>query len=338
MKKVALVLVVLLLLAGGAAGVVYMRARQFADAPFGQKPVVVEIGKSAGPQHIAKLLSNAGAISDADGFVRTLRWFHRGAVLKAGEYEFALPMSPSQIIGKLVRGEILLHRFTVPEGLRVDEIAPIVGESGLCSEHDFLKLARSAEEAKKLGVSATSLEGYLFPDTYSMPKGIGCQGILAKMVSNARAALTQARSAGQDKKLTDAEVMTLASIIEKETGQAEERPRISCVFHNRMRIGMPLQTDPTVIYAHLLTFDFQWDGKIHRSDLDREHPYNTYKVKGLPPGPIASPGLAAMSAAVSPLTCKDLYFVSKNDHTHVFCPDLKCHSANVAKYQLGQKG
>jgi UPF0755 protein len=135
-------------------------------------------------------------------------------------------------------------------------------------------------------------------------------------------------------KLNEREGVTLASIVEKETGQAEERQRISCVFHNRLKKNIPLGTDPTVIYSVLLQNDFVWDGNLHKSDLVRPHPYNTYVVRGLPPGPISNPGQAAMDAALHPVECNDLFFVSRNDHTHVFCPDLKCHEAAVQKWQI----
>jgi UPF0755 protein len=128
--------------------------------------------------------------------------------------------------------------------------------------------------------------------------------------------------------------VTLASIVEKETGVAGDRAHVSCVYTNRLRKGMILQADPTVIYAILLSNDFEWDGNIHKKDLSLEHPYNTYMMKGLPPGPIANPGAAALEAALHPLECPDLYFVSRNDGTTVFCPDLKCHNANVQKYQV----
>lgn len=337
MKKAAAALLLLLVLGLAGAGLYWLQAKAFGAEPFGQGTVVVEIPHGAGPRALGKILSSAGAVADADKFVRHLRWFRRGVATKAGEYQLELPMTPDAIIDQLVRGEVLLHQFTVPEGRRLDEIAAIVGATGLCAEKDFLKLARAEGTAKKLGVPASSLEGYLFPETYSVPRTIGCLGLAQAMVAGARAAYREAdkqRLAGVT--LGEAEAMTLASIIEKETGQAEERPRISCVFHNRLKRGIKLQTDPTVIYATLLLNDFAWDGNIHKSDLERPHPYNTYTIKGLPPGPIASPGLLAIKAALRPLACQDIFFVSRNDHTHVFCPDLACHEANVAKFQLSR--
>lgn len=245
------------------------------------------------------------------------------------------PATPDEVLQKLVRGEVKLYRFTVPEGLRADEIAQVVGATGLCDAAAFLKLARDGAAAKSLGVPADSLEGFLFPDTYSVTRAAGCKGIAQAMVARFRAAWEQAEAQRLPSvKLTQLQAVTLASIIEKETGQPDERPRISCVFHNRLKKGWRLGTDPTVIYSILLLNDFRWDGKIHKRDLERPHPYNTYVSFGLPPGPIANPGEAALAAALHPMACGDFYFVSKNDHTHVFCPDAACHQKNVQKWQI----
>jgi UPF0755 protein len=230
---------------------------------------------------------------------------------------------------------VKLYRFTIPEGLRIDEMASVVGATGLCPAADFLKLARDPATAKKLGVPATNLEGFLFPDTYALPRTAACTATLQTMVARFQHAWQRAQVQRLPSvKLDELQAVTLASIIEKETGQAEERPRISCVFHNRLRQRIPLGTDPTVIYAVLLENGFHWDGNLRKSDLLRPHPYNTYRTKGLPPGPIANPGQAALDAALHPMACDDLFFVSRNDHTHVFCPDLKCHERNVRKYQV----
>ena len=336
MKRIALAVLALLVLGPLAyAGYRYLDEKRFAGAPFGQGTVTLEIPSGSGPQRLGRLLAEAGAVSDAHRFYLHLHHFRREAKPKAGEYEFALPLNPDDIIDKLDRGEVLLHRFTVAEGLRADEIAAVVGATGLCKEGEFLALARSPAAAKKLGVPASSLEGFLFPDTYSVPRAIGCLGIAQAMVARYREAYRTADAQRlPEVKLDERQTVTLASIIEKETGQADERPRISCVFHNRLRKKMRLGTDPTVIYAKLLAQDFVWDGKIHKSDLQREHPYNTYVVFGLPPGPIASPGVEALKAALHPIACEDLFFVSRNDHTHVFCPDLKCHEAAVQKWQV----
>jgi UPF0755 protein len=347
MKRILLRVFLLLVSIGlGAAGYLYYRwhdEQVFVQTPFGQGTVTLEVPSGTSNTRLAILLKGAGVVSDAHKFHTHVRFFRRDAKPKAGEYEFALPLTPEEVLSKLERGEVKLYRFTVPEGLRADEIAAIIGATSLCKESDFLALARSAAAAKKLGVPANSLEGFLFPDTYSVAKQIGCQGIAQAMVNRYREAVKEAEADRLPSvKLGELEIVTLASIIEKETGQPSERPRISCVFHNRLKKRMRLGTDPTVIYAKLLAQDFQWDGKLHKSDLQRDHPYNTYVIFGLPPGPIASPGLAALKAAVHPIECGDYFFVSKNDTTHVFCPDLACHEAAVQKWQVeyfrGKKG
>jgi UPF0755 protein len=214
-------------------------------------------------------------------------------------------------------------------------MAPVVAATGLCTRAEFLSIVRDPGAPTKFGVPGPSLEGYLFPDTYSVPRGGGCPAIVQTMVTRFRKAWQRADAQRLDSvDLEERQAVTLASIIEKETGRPDERPRISCVFHNRLKKGMRLQTDPTVVYALLLSHDFQWDHNIHKSDLSLEHPYNTYLIKGLPPGPIANPGQASLDAALHPISCPDLFFVSRNDHTHVFCPDLKCHEANVRKFQI----
>ncbi len=309
--------------------------RRFASTPFGEGSRVVNIPAGTGPRALARLLADARVVSDANRFFVHLHWFRRDAHTKAGEYQFDGPLLPDEVLGKLVRGDIKLYRFTLAEGLRADEMAPIVGASSLCPAADFLKIVRDPASPKKYGVPGPSLEGYLFPDTYSLPRTAGCAGAVQAMVSRFRKAWQRADAQRLDTvELDERQSVTLASIIEKETGRPEERGRISCVFHNRLKKGMKLQTDPTVVYALLLSHDFQWDHNIHKADLSLAHPYNTYVIKGLPPGPIANPGLASLEAALHPISCVDLFFVSRNDHTHVFCPDLKCHEANVRKFQV----
>jgi UPF0755 protein len=336
MKRFVLWVFALVLLA--ALGIFAWRLydeREFASTPFGEGKRTVTIAPGIRPHALARLLADARVISDADRFYTHLHWFRRGAHIKTGEYEFDGPLLPDEVLGKLIHGDIKLYHFTVPEGLRIDEIARIVGETGMCSADDFLKLARDPSVARKLGVPAKNLEGFLFPDTYSFPRSAGCPGVAQVMVARFQKAWQHAQAQRLPSvKLDELQAVTLASIVEKETGQAEERPRIACVFHNRLKKKMRLDTDPTVIYSVLLSNDFKWDGNLHKSDLQRPHPYNTYTMKGLPPGPIANPGQAALDAALHPADCGDLFFVSRNDHTHAFCPTLKCHEANVRKYQI----
>lgn len=335
MRFLSRLIALALLAAAGYGAFRYFEEKRFARTPYGEGARVVTIPAGTGPHALARLLAQNRVVSDERRFFAHLHWFRRDAHAKAGEYEFDGAMLPDDVLGKLVRGEVKMYRFTIAEGLRVDEIARVVGQTGLCPAAEFLKLARDPQEPQKLGVPGPSLEGYLFPDTYSLPRSVGCGGAVQVMVSRFRRAWQKAdeeRLPGVT--LDEREAVTLASIIEKETGQAQERPRISCVFHNRLRKKIPLGTDPTVIYSVLLLNDFKWDGNLHKSDLQRPHPYNTYKVRGLPPGPISNPGEAALLAALRPMSCNDLFFVSRNDHTHVFCPDLKCHEANVRKFQI----
>jgi len=309
--------------------------RTFAATPFGEGGRTVVVPPGSGPHALAKLLADARIVSDADRFYTHLHFFRRGKQAKAGEYEFDGPLLPDEVLGKLIRGEVKLYKFTIPEGLRVDEAAAIIGQSGLCSAHDLLAIARDPASPKRFGVPGPSLEGYLFPDTYSLPRSVGCAGIVQTMIARFQRAWQEAQSQRLPEiRLDEQQAVTLASIVEKETGVSHERAHVSCVFHNRMKRHMPLQTDPTVIYALLLAHDFKWDGNIHKKDLSLQHPYNTYVIKGLPPGPIANPGAAALDAALHPMECRDLYFVSRNDGTTVFCPDLKCHNANVQKFQV----
>ena len=309
--------------------------RRFAGAKFGDATRTVVIPPGTGPHSLAKLLADAHVVSDEGRFYTHLHWFRRGRQARAGEYEFTGPLLPDEVLGKLVRGDVKLYRFTMPEGLRVDEVAPIVAGTGLCPEEEFLKIARDPASPKKYGVPGPSLEGYLFPDTYSVPRGAGCPGIVQAMVARFQRAWQQAQAQRLPSvKLDELQAVTLASIVEKETGQSGDRAHVSCVYTNRLRRGMILQADPTVIYAVLLSNGFEWDGNIHKRDLSLRHPYNTYVVRGLPPGPIANPGGAALDAALHPLPCPDLYFVSRNDGTTAFCPDLKCHNKNVQKFQV----
>ena len=328
-------LALLILAALGVAAWKLADERSFAATPFGQGARVVVVPPGTGPHALAKLLADAAVVSSEPRFYTHLHFFRRGASPRAGEYEFTGALSPDDVLGKLTRGEVKLYRFTVPEGLRVDEIAPLAASTGLCDAGEFLRLARDPAQARKLGVPGNSMEGFLFPDTYSVARGAGCAGIMAAMVARFQQAWKDAQAQRLPQvKLNELQAVTLASIVEKETGQPGERPHISCVFHNRLKKGMRLETDPTVIYAVLLENDFKWDGNIHKADLLRPHPYNTYKVAGLPPGPISNPGAAALVAALHPLQCNDLFFVSRNDHTTLFCPDYACHEKNVQKWQV----
>ncbi|MFL5319155.1 MAG: endolytic transglycosylase MltG, partial [Myxococcaceae bacterium] len=307
---------------------------EFVKTPFGNGNVTVDV-QAKGPLALGQLLQENNVVSDAELFAKYLRRDKLMPKMKAGEYEFALPMTPAQVAEKIASGQVKTYKFTVPEGLRTDEILPILASSELHLKIEKLsQLVEDRAFLKKIGVPADRIEGFLFPDTYTFTKGANEEAVLQKMVARTLEEYKKAdahRKPGN--KLDLLQSITLASIVEKETGAPEERPRISCLFHNRLRLGMKLQTDPTVLYAMMLLRG-SFVKNITRQDLITEHPYNTYTMKGLPPGPIANPGAAAIQASLNPMECDDLFFVSMNNGHHAFCPDLKCHNAAVQKWQV----
>ncbi|WP_243337265.1 endolytic transglycosylase MltG [Anaeromyxobacter soli] len=337
MKRFVLAVVLVALVAAAAmAALAWRDVTVFRETPYGgpdEKVVVVPPGSSA--RAVIRALAQAGVLSDERVAWRYFRFVKRDRrTFRAGEYAFAGPLRPDEVIERVFRGEVKLYRFTVPEGLRAEEIAAIVARSGLASEAEFLAVARDPAVARALGVPYASLEGFLFPDTYSFARGSSARAIAEAMVARFDDEYRKAHALrAPGIALDEGRVATLASIVEKETGRVDERPRIACVFLNRLRIGMPLQTDPTVMYATMLRTG-RWSKNITRADLLTPHPYNTYTTAGLPPGPIASAGAAALRAVLAPAQCKDLYFVSRNDGSHVFCPDLACHNAAVQRWQV----
>jgi UPF0755 protein len=337
MKRFLLALGLLVLLAAaGAAALAWREVAVFRDTPYGgpeEKIVVVPPGSSA--RAVVRALAGAGVLSDERRGWLYFRHVRRDPrALRAGEYAFAGSLRPDEVFERVHRGEVKLYRFTVPEGLRLEEIAAIVGRSGLASEAEFAAVARDPAVARALSLPYGSLEGFLFPDTYSFPRGAAARAIAGEMVDRFKEEYAKAEALRKPGvSLSVGEAATLASIVEKETGRPDERARIACVFHNRLRLGMRLQTDPTVMYATMLRTG-RWSRNITRADLLAPHPYNTYTTPGLPPGPIASAGASALQAALAPAECRDLYFVSRNDGSHVFCPDLGCHNEAVRRWQV----
>jgi UPF0755 protein len=259
-----------------------------------------------------------------------------GASLKAGEYSLDGPMSLDQIVDVIARGEVVRNEVTFPEGLNAVEAADIVGARALSADA-FLQATKSTTLVKDLDPDASDLEGYLFPDTYDIPRTAEPETVLvARMVQRFRDVMAPELPRIAAKKLTVRQVVTLASLVERETARPEERPRIAAVFLNRLRKGMLLQTDPTVIYA--LRLAGKWDGNIRRADLQIDSPYNTYRYPGIPPGPIANPGRGALLGVIDPLDVKDLYFVSRNDGTHQFSETLAQHNRAVDRYQRRRTG
>ncbi len=296
--------------------------------------IVVDIPPGLGPRAISGLLAQKGVVEDGTTFYRYVRYVRKvNARLKAGELGFRDNMSPDEVIKVLMEGIPITHKVTIAEGLRMDEIAIVYEQSGLVKADDFLARARDPAFARSLGLPASTLEGFLYPETYHFRKRTPVDEILSTMVQGYRRVYTpelqkRARVMG----LSELQVVTLASIVEKETGAPHERPLISGVFHNRLKKNWRLDTDPTVIYAVLLSRG-HFDGNLTRSDLSLNHPYNTYRRKGLPPGPICNPGGSAIQAALNPAHTDAMFFVSRNDGTHRFCPTLSCHNQAVETFQ-----
>lgn len=297
--------------------------------PTASPPRIVYIKPKTGVHEIAQILREAGVIGSSWAFL-TLAYL-QGSItrLHAGEYEFSPGISLRDVLRKLEAGRVISHQITIPEGFNAQEIAWFLASERLADAERFLELAREPGFAEKLGVSAPGLEGYLFPDTYRLMRGMGEEEILRVMVNRFRRVVPpdlaeRAEAVGLDLH----ETVTLASLIEKEAQLARERPLISAVFHNRLRRKMPLQSDPTAVYGLP-----EATRRIRASDLQRDTPYNTYRIPGLPPGPIANPGLGAILAAVTPAKVNYLYFVAKNDGSHVFSRTLSEHNQAVELYQ-----
>ena len=238
-------------------------------------------------------------------------------------------MTPAEILSTLRNGHVLLHSLTIPEGLTIVQIADLAAQDVITDRVEFIRLAKDREFVESLEIKAETLEGYLYPDTYKFPRAVKAREVLVTMVEQLRQEVgPDLHARMQELKMTMHEVLTLASVIEKETGSGGERPEISAVFHNRLKKHIPLQSDPTVIYG-LPAFD----GNLHKKDLSSPSPYNTYRVQGLPPGPIANPGIQAIRATLYPSNSQFLYFVSRNDGTHQFSATLIEHNKAVEKYQ-----
>jgi UPF0755 protein len=242
-------------------------------------------------------------------------------------------MLPSEILQRITSGQTVLHPITIPEGYRITEIATLLQSEGLANKEIFIQQTRDKDLIKSLDISAENLEGYLFPETYHFSKFTQEKKIVKTMVATFKEKVLkpQLLKKAQESSLSWHKIITLASLIEKETGLDSERKIISSVFHNRLKKNMRLQTDPTVIYAIE-----KFDGNIRKRDLKIDSPYNTYRYKGLPPGPIANPGLKSIVAAISPIESEYLYFVSRKDGSHHFSPTLKEHNRAVQKYQLNK--
>lgn len=297
------------------------------------KPKVVDIEPDSASTEIAELLKREGIIQDRLLFVLFTALRGSSDRLMAGEYQFSSSMGLLGVIRTLEEGKVLVHKVTIPEGASVRQIASLLAKEGLVDSNGFLQLAMDPAVASAYIPPAKTLEGFLFPDTYHFIKQEGEEAIIETMVRRFFRAFSledelRARQLG----MSLYEIVTLASIVEKEAVVDREKPIIAGVFHNRLKRGMRLQADPTVLYGRSKSRR----GRIRTRDLRARHPYNTYVRAGLPPGPIASPGAASLKAALYPAEVKYLYFVSKNDGTHHFSRTLEEHNRAVRKYQSGR--
>ncbi|MGQ0667750.1 MAG: endolytic transglycosylase MltG, partial [Nitrospiraceae bacterium] len=329
--RLILIGLVLIIALGGLAGYQMIRWIEAPVLPESDHPPpkVVVIPEGATFQQVASLLEREQLIKSQSAFVLLGKAQEADRKIHPGEYELNAAMPPAEILSKLLTGRVVLHAVTIPEGYTISQIADVLAEHRITEKAEFVQLASDKSFIKTLGISAESLEGYLYPDTYRFARPTAGKDVVKAMVDQLGQVMTaewQARA--RELRLTVHEVLTLASVIEKETGAGDERPHISSVFHNRLKKKIPLQSDPTVIYG-LPTFD----GNLHKKDLSHPSPYNTYRWAGLPPGPIASPGAESIRAALYPVPSSYLYFVSKNDGTHQFSATLVEHNKAVEKYQ-----
>ncbi|HVZ86951.1 MAG TPA: endolytic transglycosylase MltG [Polyangia bacterium] len=341
-----------------ALAVVVRTAWRYGDRPGGtaQGPVEIEIPNGAGAGEVAERLAQAGLIGNPAIF--RLYAGQRGVAgrFKAGRYQIVAPASPRQILESLVKGAAdELVTVVIPEGKNLVEVAEILDAAGVASKSALILKATDPAFAAELGLPGTTLEGYLFPDTYRLRPHTPPSRALIPMVRRHRQVFAELKAAhakyvAELKKtlgFDDQKIVILASIVEKETGRSEERPRIAQVFLNRLKLPTfspkLLQTDPTIIYGCTIATPrsnacLKWDGRIRRIQLDdHDNPYNTYTHEGLPPGPISNPGRAALEAVMAPDHTPFLYFVARNDGTHQFSRTVAEHNAAVVKFQRGGK-
>jgi len=303
----------------------------FVYLPSGSSPQPVEIKVERGEplSSVIRKLKEAKVISNKTLFSLWATLTAREKKIHWGLYRFDPPIAPAEILDRMVHGRGVFRRVMIPEGLTVNQTAAVLAQAGIVDQEQFLERAEDPALLKSLHLEETGIEGYLFPDTYYFVPFVTEKDILVTMVERFRKAFTQAASQqSEDFGLTLHEVVTLASLVEKESGLEAERPLISAVFHNRLRSNMPLQSDPTVIYGIK-----NFSGNLTRKDLQTPSAHNTYLIQGLPPTPICNPGLSALRAALNPATVPYLYFVSKNDGSHFFSVTMAEHNRAVRLYQ-----
>ena len=312
-----------------AVGTMYLYGYSATDSNY--QPLIIEIPQGTTLKQVAHLLADHQVVNSPTSFIAFTYLQGKQNRIRAGEYELSATLPPQEILRKITKGETLAYAVTIPEGYRISEIAELLARKGLADKNRFIEATRNPELVKSLNIPTRDLEGYLFPETYRFSKNAGEKKMVQTMVDifKKKTDLPEIRERARKLNFTLHEVMTLASLIEKETGLASERKMISSVFHNRLKKRMRLQTDPSVIYA-LANFD----GNIRKKDLSIDSPYNTYLYSGLPPGPIANPGLESILSALDPVQSDNFYFVSRQDGSHQFSTNLPDHNRAVQKYQL----
>ena len=331
MKRLAVVLAVFLAvgLVAAATSTLYVLEQLEPAKPGSMERVAFRVEPGSGLRQIANALEAAGLIRNADASVLSARLQGWESLLKAGEYDVSPGQSSDEVLQVLISGRVRTYPVVLPEGIRASEIASRLERAGLVEREAFLRVIDDPALASSLGVPAESLEGYLYPETYEIPGDLSNAEVAGVLVAQFDDAWSEIEPAAKGASLSKHEIVTLASIVEKETAAPEERRLIAAVFLNRLRKGMRLETDPTVIYG---ISDF--DGNLRRLHLqDKSNPYNTYQIAGLPPGPIASPGADALRAVVDPAETEYLYFVSRNDGTHEFSKTYRDHVNAVNRYQ-----
>lgn len=329
MKRFIISLVILFLVASGLLiqqSYVFLKAKP--SKTHNEK--IIDILPGSTPKHISNILAKERVVTSDTKFYLLIRILNRGKDIKAAEYQFFTDIGPLEVLDILTSGKPYLHKVSVPEGSSMNQIGDILENKEIVSKEEFLKAAHDSELLKRNGIEANSAEGYLFPETYSFAKRSNGRDVVNKMLNTFQDNYDPAWDVeGKKYNFSRQQIVTLASIIEKETGVPSERPLISAVMHNRLKQGMKLQSDPTVIYGIP-----SYSGNITKRDLLTRTPYNTYTNYGLPPGPIASPGKESLRAAVFPANVKYIFFVSKNDGSHTFTETYKEHLKKVEKHQI----
>jgi peptidoglycan lytic transglycosylase G len=330
--RIVLLLLAIAVAAGVAAWVVYAQTQEPYQG-FAGLEVFVDIPPGAGSTGIGERLVAAGVVRDALTFRAAVWMSGRARELKAGEYRFDHPLTAAEVVSRIARGDTYKRLITFREGLTIVEMAEVFEERGFGSAKEFETAAQNFGLIHDLDNTARDLEGYLFPETYALPRGTPAADLVAQMVENFKRAFDlPMRTAAEQLGLPVRQAVTLAALVEKETASADERPVVAAVYLNRLKNHMPMQADPTVVFAMMKAGRYR--GNISKDDLQIDSPYNTYRYPGLPPGPIAAPGRASLEAVAHPASVDYLYFVSRNDGTHAFATTLDEHNRNVYTWQV----